>query len=426
MDIWSLFWILLCLTVLPFHYKYSILILSLSAIFNASVILKFGGSALPLYAGVELIVILKLFSSYKGSGIIKFNDLYSGLIFFLIAILWLYTYLIANFFEGLRVYSGQVSFEDNYRASGVPLIWGSSNINQLVLLTIHLILLLLLYKRKKFISKNFYLKSILLSLIVFSLISFLWKFSPNLYFIFAEIFFNNNIKDIPPAINEGRLSGTFSEPSYAGVYIATFSLIMLVNKNVKYRLLGLILLSLGTLNLSASLLFTFCVSLIVIFIFSNNRIDLKVLGTIFLVTITILVFFIFNDYIFQYVSDKSDSVSGVVRSASNWNAVSNFITSFGFGVGVGSERPSSLIVSIINNLGIFFTVFLIYVISKFINISNDKYSNFLLMSLLIAFFGCFTSIPEFTWPIIWNLIFANVCSASVGVNYSNKFIGKQQ
>lgn len=424
MDIWGVVWLLFFLFVFPFGYKPTVLILSLAAIFNASVILKVGGSALPLYTGIELLVILRLLLPYRGSGFLKFNDFYTFFIFITIIFLWVYTYLVANFFAGIKVYSGQSGFETNFSSGGIPLEWGGANINQLVLLSVHLILVLLMYKRRNYISQDFYLFSIFCSTIVFSIFSFMWKFLPALYMNISELFFNNSNKNLPPAVYEARLSGTFSEPSYAGVFIGTFSIIFLLNKKLSYKVMGLILLYLGFLNLSSSFVFTLLVSVFVLFFLFKSRLDIKLLGICILFLSSIFVYMIFNDYIIQYLDKKGDSTSGIVRVASNWNAINNFINSFGLGIGVGSERPSSLIVSMLNNLGVIFTGILLFLIFKLVKFRDNYHSYVLLISLVVVFLGCFTSIPEYTWAVIWNLIYANICCADK--KYSDDFFSTQK
>lgn len=409
MDIFGLFWIFLSVFSLPFGYRPIIFILIISCIFQASVFLTIGSSTIPLYLGIEVIALIRLILPYKGTGLLKFNDYLSGLFVFTIIITWVLSYLLANTFDGIFVYNGQNSFEDSYRLGGIPLHWSGSNINQLVLLSIHLLFTLVIYKRRFFISKEFCFKSIICAILIFLLVSLVWKFLPNIYNMLALFMYNNNIKDIPSALVETRLSSTFSEPSYAGVFIATFLSPLLFNKDSKFKVLGILLAYLGLLNLSTSFIFSLLVSFVIVLFFSKIDRDKKLLYIALILFFCTIIYFTFFDLIESYLSTKSNSTSGVVRSDGNRNAIENFISSYFLGIGVGSERASSLLVNILNNLGILISTLILFVLSRVIYFEEGNIPKMLKISLFIAFFGCFSAIPEYTWSLLWVLIFSNIC-----------------
>jgi hypothetical protein len=67
-----------------------------------------------------------------------------------IVIIWIYTYFSANLFSGLRVYSSLQSFESNFVTHGMPLRWSGANLNQLVILSTHILTLSLIYYRRRY------------------------------------------------------------------------------------------------------------------------------------------------------------------------------------------------------------------------------------------------------------------------------------
>lgn len=420
MDAWGLFWIFLTVFLFPFGYKPIIILLSIASIFSAGKVFSIGSSDVPIFFFVEIMVILRLILPNKNHKFLTFKDSTSFVYLLFIISLWLYTYLVANLFGDLRVFSSINSMEDSYRTGGVFLNWSSANINQLMLLTAHLLLALICYKRKDVISKIFYFKTIVLTSLIFMSISFIWKFQPDLYSIIGFYIFNNLGYAIN-ALHEARLSGTFLEPSAAGLYISTLCIPFLVHENKNIKLLGLVFIYLSFLNLSSTLFFSLIVSFLIIWFSTKLKLDYKVLWVMLLIILISLLFFLFGDEFFSYIDSKSLSQSGEVRAEVNANSIVNIYKSYFFGIGLGSERTSSMFLTLFNNLGFLFGPLLIYIVYRLLSpIQNDKVGYTLRMMLLISFFGSFVSMPELTNPIMWNLIFANIFYRSSAIADESK------
>ncbi|SDB94106.1 hypothetical protein [Acinetobacter boissieri] len=411
MDLWGALWLGIALLVFPFGYKPIILLLSVSSIFQTSKMLSIGSTNLPLFFCIEFILILRLILPYKDSGLINFKSKYIYIYISTIILIWLYSYLMAFIFDGMTVYSSIVgSNEQNVAQGGIHLSWGSANINQLVLLSMHLITAVVIYLRRDLLRAEFYLKTILFSIYIFFTISLIWKFFPYAYKIVAIIILNNDSYS-SSAIFENRLSGTFSEPSLAGLFIASYCIPMLIYNEIKVKIVGFILLFLSLLNLSTTLVFAFLVGLVILLFSIKKRLEIKIIFLICSIFISSFAYFLFNEFLLSYLNNKSQSISGQVRADVNWHAFGNFLESYMFGLGLGSERPASLILTMLNNLGIFLSIFLIYIIIKILDLSYSKTKNLLLFALAISFFGSFASIQEITIAVMWNLIFACICTS---------------
>lgn len=409
MDFWGIFWLSVSLIVLPFGYKPIIALLSISSIFSASKILTIGSTDIPLFFGIEILTILRLFISYKVASVPKFNDKLTFHIFLFIILLWLYTYFATFLFSGIKVYSSLAeSMEENYAMGGMPLSWSSANFNQLMLLTTHLILALLIYKRRFEISRKFYFVTIFSSVLIFSIISILWKLVPNIYLAFAKIIFNN-LKYGTSAFHENRLSGTFLEPSSAGLFISMYCLVFLFHKKNIVKFLGLILIFLASLNVSSTLACGIVISCLILAVSLNFRLDHKVLFIMGFSLLTLTIYLSFQPIIDAYILNKNNSISGEVRGAANWNAIDNIVSTGFLGLGLGSERTSSLFITLLNNLGIPLTCYFIYIMSILLELNSSKKQDFLMICFIISIFTAFVSVPEITVPIIWTLIFANIC-----------------
>lgn len=423
MDIWGVIWLLIALISFPFGYKPIVLLLIVSSLFNASKFLT-AGIDFPLFFSIELFTILRLILPYKNEGILKFNDYKSFLVFSLISILWIYSYLATTFFEGFRVYSSiGGSFEYNYAVGGVPLAWSKANINQLMLLSTHLIAALCFYKRKNYFTSIFFINCLFLSGVIFSIFSLLWKINLSLFQSISLIYFNMQDAMVS-AFNPGRLAGTFSEPSAAGLYLGTLALPFFLHSQLKYKLMGLIFLYLLYLNQSSTGIFIFILSVFVfVFGYLRARLDKKII-LIMLFLLMVFLLLIFNyDFVMNYIFDKGDSESGVLRQASIENSLNNLEKSWFLGLGVGSVRPSSLLVSLLINFGVFTLPFLFYTIFSLIDRKiNDRNTLFLRLLLILCFLGGFVSLPEYTNAVLWIFIFMNICSNSIEINMVSKGI----
>lgn len=416
MDIWSFIWILIALLVWPFGYKPIIFLLIISSIFQGSAFFSFGSTNITLFFGLEMLVILRLLLPTQASGVPKFNDKTSLNIFLIIIIFWLYTFFATNFFSGMRVYSTLAdSFESNYITRGLPLEWSKKNFSELIFLSTNLILSLLIYKRKEYITKDFFIKSIFISAFIFSIVSFFWQFYKPFYTFISLIFFNNPGWSITVLSGvEDRMASTFPEPSYAGLYISTLALPFLFREKFIFKIFGIVMLYWGYLNFSSTFFVGLILSIVLIFLYYKQN-NLKNSTLIFISTLFFILLFLysFNSLFIEYFSSKMLSGSGEIRNDSNHFAIEAFINSYFIGVGIGSIRASSLLLSMLANFGLVLFIYTLYVVYKLFSLRKEKDSKFLFMLLLIAFFASFSSIPDYSLPFLWILIFANIASSKI-------------
>lgn len=71
-----------------------------------------------------------------------------------------------------------------------------------------------------------------------------------------------------------------------------------------------------------------------------------------------------SDFVEITILSKADSQSGVERSGANTQAMTNFIDTYGLGVGVGSARTSSFIMVLLACLGVVGTTFYVLFLAK--------------------------------------------------------------
>jgi len=106
--------------------------------------------------------------------------------------------------------------------------------------------------------------------------------------------------------------------------------------------------------------------------------------------------------------------SGASRAASHVVAMSVLRDTFGLGAGLGSNRASSYIASLLSNVGVLPTLLLLgllgYQIRLLARVSrNDPVAVFVLAGLPTMLIGVTLAIPDLNWPALWVWILVAFC-----------------
>lgn len=213
-----------------------------------------------------------------------------------------------------------------------------------------------------------------------------------------------------------RYPGTFTEPSGAGAVLACCTAGFIAgklrsSKSLFPALIGMIAI-LAVRSSGALLAVSVTVFLLLLFTPVYRApyfINLKRLSNLFL--ICCLIFGILavvslsplRDSLIELTFNKSESGSYLHRIAADGYAFIIFTKTYGLGVGLGSNRPSSLITSLLSTIGIpgFFLFFGTY----FTIISNAKrHSPWLLWAGLALILNQVSSGPDYDAPWLWCLL----------------------
>jgi hypothetical protein len=134
----------------------------------------------------------------------------------------------------------------------------------------------------------------------------------------------------------------------------------------------------------------FGVAIIFMLFISNlsGRIKISKIYVIALFSIIFsLVAIYFSHLLYLEVFDKLSSMSAIERANSNFSALLIFANTYGFGVGLGSNRPSSFALYLLSNVGIIgtfaFSLFIFFILNNIVN--NYKIIDYERKSLLFAF-----------------------------------------
>jgi len=110
-----------------------------------------------------------------------------------------------------------------------------------------------------------------------------------------------------------------------------------------------------------------------------------------------------RDSLIEMTLQKQESGSFINRLAADAYALNLFVMTKGIGVGMGSNRPSSLITSLLSTVGLLGLI--VFLLAYFKLLSNAARNHPELLWAGLAFFLCLaTSGPDYDQPWIWVLL----------------------
>lgn len=298
-------------------------------------------------------------------------------------------------------------------------------------LFIYIVSFILLYNIRTTLDMKFIKKgiiNIIVFVIVFGLIQLLITSGiiPRIKII-DELFYNESWKQSITyyASNQSfRLYSTFMEPSYCGTFlVGAFFYILCEEFKSDCKKIMLILLCTFEIALSQST--TAYVSLIIltiIFLFNNNNKKyIKYLIPIVIISLIMMLFSgdILNTVLFK----KSESGSAAERSFWNTKALNSFYNSMFIGIGYKNLRASSIIYSLLGELGLIgLGIYLYTMITNFIPIFKRRFkyeklgSKFFILAVVIC--QCIAC-PDLEFSVFWFAMYLTAIDADY--IYNTKF-----
>jgi hypothetical protein len=388
-----------------------------SAIFEASSIIAaktFGIQ--PYYAVASLFVLQMLYratqQSMPGQKFRGRKWMYS---FAVIGILS--AFILPVIFSGTAVYNPYAGIDEGLLLSP-PLHLGLANFTQSAYLLLDVLVVLGASRLPS--SSWFSRKAYLLSFYVLTGIIFVQFLCSSLGVAFPYFLIQNHggYGLQPESVGDWatRFPGTFSESSGAGLVLITFTAGFLAEK-MKYgrslipivigvlalllvrstsALAALALVFAGLLIANSAFRFPFYIK---VRMFKRNvaLLAIAILGC------AVAIFSPLRDSIISATAGKQETSSYINRMASDAYALHLFIITHGLGVGMGSNRPSSLITSLLSTVGILgFVVFMGMVFCLLKNATGEntwiRWAGFALI-VTMSFGG-----PDMTMPWLWILL----------------------
>ena len=419
--------ILLCLSFFFLPIKYSGGLVIYSCIFQAAADFIIGGKGITPIVISEVFLIGRYFSLSKESNLYYLKvDNWVKLVFYFIFICCLTSFVFPFIFEGVKVYSNKVGSEANFYRGADRLIFSLNNIFQILYLVINLLTVYIFLKLS--IEFNFLYKSFINAIISVIFIGF-WEFwGKRMGFYFPQKFFFSNsayAQLYDQVAMEGimRLNATFTEASFAGSFLASSFWAMICIRNKKTNILVALLGVAIALNLSGTGLVAFSFGLLIYLFFNNFRNLWNIIICIFL--FLLLSYMLgYWDLFLSMVLGKSSSESGQIRSDSNMFTINLILETYGLGVGLGSHRASSLVLTLFSSIGFLgFLLFILLLKNIITLVWTLRRINVQFQSILAYFstmvFAETLAIPDVSFPPFWMGLFL-LAGAN---NYIRKTIG---
>lgn len=183
-------------------------------------------------------------------------------------------------------------------------------------------------------------------------------------FIYNDVTSNSVIFNTKPT---SRLYSTFMEPSYAGAFLVASFFYFALKKDYKiqnYLILFLIFISILLTESSTAYATFMILTIIWILTGTNRRVMISVLSVF--AVLSLIIFTVFNDIIQTVFFDKLESSSGIVRGRWNEWAIDAFQSSPIIGVGYKNQRASSLLFTILGELGLLGVITYIWMLLKLV------------------------------------------------------------
>ena len=210
-----------------------------------------------------------------------------------------------------------------------------------------------------------------------------------------------------------RYSGTFTESSGAGAVLVFFTTGFLAERLKFGRSLIPALMGLAAILLVRSSGAIAAVSIMIAlllvshpifrFPFYINLVRLKRVLLLLVLAVALLAIAIFSplrESLIQMTLQKQETGSFVNRLAADAYALNLFVMTKGIGVGMGSNRPSSLITSLLSTVGLLGLI--VFLFAYFNLLYNAARNHPELLWAGVAFFLCLaTSGPDYDQPWIW-------------------------
>lgn len=339
-------------------------------------------------------------------------------------------------FEGIPVYSPLERHAAEYPPS--PLKFGVSNFVQAASILINTVFVFYIFQQAiiekqtiKIIQRGFWFGFFLVCAIqiyeraawLLEWQSFNWFFLTNTgYALSGEAKTQSGLL---------RIGSPFSEPSYSAAYMASIfcgligliSLKTIKEKKWMYYLLAVISFILTINIISTTGLILVAIGILIFSIHIALKSSLKFKIAIFIlgsILITIIALFFnhsesfklnANEFIFEKFIYAAD------RFNADFKSLSIFLHTYGLGVGIGSNRPSSLIASLMSNMGLMGLVLHSLIIIHLLKTSlysKDENLEKLFYLLIYLFFvlAMYLSIPDINLPLHWVIMTLALLSLS--------------
>jgi len=423
-----------CFLLRPFYLLPLLLISSLfevASVFNGAIGDYIFG--VPPFYFVEVLIAVRLALLLKEKGrLLPSRNSPTRPLAWLLIVYWGWavasSFIMPRLFAGMPVYSPREGVDVELSALA-PLTWSLSNLAQATYLTLNVAVLFYTFLAvktetlSKVMTKAFYWTAIIASIAgIVQLLAATFGLS------YPYEIFNNN-----PAYAQGfdedignyhRITSTFGEPSGAGSFLAAVAVGFLARYlREKHSLTSLISFFVVSLLLLATTATTGYVEFLIAFLLlmaywnlvqrnnqrrgAQSKVWLLAAGLAAVAGAIVFYNPSFLETMGEVTIEKSGTMSFVHRLTSDAYALWLAKDTWGLGVGLGSNRPSSLIPALISTVGIVGTALFGLIICRIIRLfpgkSAPSYIQMSFWAFITILIGSAVGVPDMNRPALWGL-----------------------
>jgi hypothetical protein len=349
------------------------------------------------------------------------------------ALLWFWalsvasSFILPRLFAGIPVYSPRDGL-DNQFLNQATLTWSLSNMAQALFLSLCVICVLAaLHAVRTEKDTKLLIQSLYVAILIVVVVGLWQGVALQLHWSFPYQVFNNN-----PGYNQGfdqvledwnRINSTFSEPSYAGAFLAATGAGLLAGflrgKRTSLEVTLLLLVSIVLLETTATTGYVaFGATTCLLLVFFNpfrgqdhvRRFFARGWEAIFAIACVGAIFFVgpkLSEAAVTTSVGKFQGLSFLYRAAADLQAISVVRNTFGLGAGLGSNRPSSFLMALLSTVGILgtalFAAAVYFVCKAFPGRTAAPALQMAFWSFIALLIAQLVSIPEITLPMLWAL-----------------------
>lgn len=396
----------LCLAIVCFcrSYRSVAYFYAMSYLFQMTSVVNVGETGFAPYLFAPLLLILKGVGLNANRDIAVKNIQVFSFIF--IAFVILQSLISAFLFSGnVMVYEGG-GMETALAKGKEPFHFSFKSIIQWVYLILNMGALCSLLRHRRYLGDRFSTHIIVSAALLVTILGF-WKYvADNFFGYFPSDFFFSS-----PTYNQGnllqnigdkfRFTSIFSEASVCSLALVGFWWNAYFVKIPKRKTLLLLLFMAFVLTVASTGIFSMLFGCMLFLIAKRNFRFLVVFGTFACVLYVVTSFMGIGDSLYQMTFEKTKSGSMEARSAIMYSGWILFKDTYGFGCGLGSSTASSLLFTLLGQVG-FVGLFLFFgwllMVFRFQKIYIRPMAFF---PIVVILFGMVASVGYLSYPILW-------------------------
>lgn len=377
---------------------------AMSYLFQMTSVVNVGGTGFAPYLFAPMLLILKGYGlAVNREAAVKNIQVFSILF---IAFMIMQSLVAAFLFSGnVMVYEGG-GMESALAKGKVPFHFSFKSVVQWIYLILNMGALCSLLRHRRYLDDEFSIH-IIASAALFVTVAGFWKYIADNFFGYfpSEFFFNSSTYNqgnlLQSVGGKFRYTSIFPEASVCSLALAGFWWNAYLVKIPLRKTLLLLLFAALLFTVASTGIFTMLFGCLLILIVKRNFKFLVVLGVFFCILYVVVSFAEIGETLYQMTFEKAESGSMEVRSDIMYSGWILFKDTYGFGCGLGSSTASSLLFTLLGQVGVVGLVLFwgwLWMIFRYLKTYIRPMA---FVPVVVILFGMVVSVGYISYPILW-------------------------